>query len=251
MDNKERFSDRVDTYVKYRPSYPSDAIDYLYHQVGLSPNSMVADIGAGTGIFSKLLLARGSRVVAVEPNRNMREAAEAMLGETPNFHAVGGAAEATGLLDQSVDYIVCAQAFHWFDRRVTSVEFRRILRPGGKVVLIWNSRLTQGTPFLEAYEQMLQRFGTDYKQVNHKNISWDTLQSFFQKGWPQTARFDNTQVCDFDQLQGRLLSSSYCPAPGHPAYEPMMLELHRVFNAYNLDGHVNLKYETELYWGDV
>lgn len=116
MDSKERFTDRVDAYVKYRPTYPKEAIDYLYDTVGFRPLSEVADVGAGTGIFSKLLVERGSRVTAVEPNRAMREAAERTLGGEPNFRAVPGAAEATGLADRSVDFIVCAQSFHWFDR---------------------------------------------------------------------------------------------------------------------------------------
>ncbi len=251
MDSKERFSNRVDHYVKYRPSYPKEAIDYLYDTIGLRSSSDVADVGAGTGIFSKLLLERGSRVIGVEPNEAMREAAVKLLGEYENFRVVPGSAETTGLPDASVDFVVCAQAFHWFDRNLAKAEFHRILRPGGKVVLIWNSRLTQGTTFLELFERLLQTFGTDYVSVNHRNISHEGLRSFFEQDGPQVARFTNSQRFNFEGLKGRLLSSSYSPVPGHPNYEPMMKELRSIFNQTQEDGTVTIEYETEVFWGEV
>jgi SAM-dependent methyltransferase len=251
MDNKERFSNRVDTYVKYRPSYPKEAIDYLYEVVGLTPASLVADVGAGTGIFSELLLERGSRVTAVEPNQAMREVAESKLGQYAGFQAVPGSAEATGLADHSVDAIVCAQAFHWFDRAATGTEFKRILKPGGKVVLIWNTRLTGGTLFLEEYDQLLHEHGTDYATVNHRNISREMLESFFQEGSLQKAHFKISQLFDFDGLSGRLRSSSYSPPPGHPGFEPMMAALRALFDRNARDGYVSFNYETEVYWGEV
>lgn len=251
MDSKERFTNRVDAYVKYRPTYPKEAIDYLYETVGFRPESEVADVGAGTGIFSKLLVERGSRVTAVEPNRAMREAAERTLSGKPNFRAVAGAAEATGLADRSVDFITCAQSFHWFDRSAAQTEFRRILKPGGKAVLIWNTRLTHGTPFLERYEMLLHRYGSDYGQVNHRNVSREALLAFFRKDGMREARFAISQLFDFDGLSGRLLSSSYSPQPGHPHYEPMMAELRAIFDDCQQDGIVSFDYETEVYWGEV
>ncbi|NOV01046.1 class I SAM-dependent methyltransferase [Paenibacillus planticolens] len=251
MDSKERFSNRVDTYVKYRPSYPKEAIDYLYEVIGLHPQAEIADIGAGTGVFSKLLLARGSHVTALEPNKEMREAAAKMLGEESRFSIGSGSAEVTGLPDHSVDAIVCAQSFHWFDRSAAQAEFRRILKPGGKVVLIWNARLTRGSLFLEEYEQLLRTFSTDYKEVNHQNISPDILLSFFKPGTMQEARFTNGQVFDYEGLSGRLHSSSYCPVPGDPRYEPMMAELRNVFERNEQDGNVFFDYETQVFWGEV
>ncbi|WP_028610263.1 class I SAM-dependent methyltransferase [Paenibacillus harenae] len=251
MDNKERFSNRVDTYAKYRPSYPKEAIDYLYDTAGLRQESEIADIGAGTGIFSKLLLERGSRVIAVEPNDAMREEAEKQLGGEPGFRALTGAAEATGLPDRSVDFIVCAQAFHWFDRSAAQAEFSRILKENGKAVLVWNSRLTHGTPFLEEYDRMLRTFGTDYAKVNHKNITKEILYPFFKKDKLCEARFAYRQICGLEELSGRMLSSSYTPLMGHPDYEPMMEELRGVFNRNQENGNVSLEYETELYWGEV
>ncbi|WP_238653141.1 class I SAM-dependent methyltransferase [Paenibacillus piscarius] len=251
MNNGERFSNRVDSYVKYRPSYPSEAVDYLYNDIGLRPNSKIADIGSGTGSLSKLLLERGSEVIAVEPNQAMREAAEQRLASHPNFQSRSGSAEATGLPDQSVEFIVCAQAFHWFDQAAAQTEFRRILQPGGKVILLWNSRLTHGTSFREEYDQLLLTYGTDYAQVNHKNISEAMLVAFFKENTMHKSQFEMTQEFDFAGLRGRLLSSSYCPVPGHPNYNPMMTELQNIFDRHNQDGMVPFEYETEIYWGEV
>ncbi|MBW5448594.1 methyltransferase domain-containing protein [Cohnella sp. CFH 77786] len=251
MDSKERFSSRVDAYVKYRPGYPKEAIDYLYETEGFRAGAEIADIGAGTGIFTKLLLERGSKVAAVEPNREMREAAAAELGNDPNFRALPGSAEATGLPGASVDFVVSAQAFHWFDRDAARTEFRRILKPGGKAALIWNSRLTSGSPFLEAYEQLLHRWSTDYASVNHKNVSEEILAAFFQEGTMRTARFRNRQKFDYDGLKGRLLSSSYAPETGHPNHEPMLRELRELFDRSESDGLVSFDYETEIYTGEV
>ncbi|MDF2646952.1 MAG: methyltransferase [Paenibacillus sp.] len=250
-NHKERFSNRVDTYVKFRPSYPKEAIDYLYDVVGLRANVIIADIGAGTGIFSKLLLQRGSQVIAVEPNQAMREAAEQMLSGDVNFRTVPGSAEATGLPNESVDFIVCAQAFHWFDRTAAQAEFHRILKPGGKVLLIWNSRLEHGNAFREEYDLLLRTFGSDYEKVTHKNISQETLASFFKYDSMQLERFAITQVLDFEGLKGRLMSSSYIPVPEHPNFKPMMTELQHIFERHEQDGKVFFDYETEVYWGEV
>lgn len=251
MNSKEKFSNRVDSYLKYRPSYPKEAIDYLYDFVGLRSNSKILDIGSGTGIISKLLLERGSYLIAVEPNQAMREAAEQMLESNPNFQSIPGSAESTGLPNQSVEFIVCAQAFHWFDRSAAQTEFRRILQPGGRVILIWNSRLTNGTSFREEYDQLLNTYGTDYEKVNHKNISQTMLLSFFKEGSMHEVRFRMHQEFDFEGLRGRLLSSSYSPVPGHPNYNPMMTELRNLFDRNNQNGIVPFEYETEIFWGEV
>ncbi|WP_189014169.1 class I SAM-dependent methyltransferase [Paenibacillus marchantiophytorum] len=251
MENTERFSNRVDVYVKYRPTYPLAMMDYLYTVVGLQAGSRVADVGAGTGIFSSLLLERGSLVTAVEPNQAMRSAAIQSLANQLNFQAVSGSAEATGLPDQSVDFIVCAQSFHWFDRAATQAEFRRILKPGGQVILIWNARLTSGTPFLASYEHLLQTFGTDYEQVKHKNVSPEQLALFFKQDAMHQAQFKMSQALDAAALEGRLLSSSYSPLPGHANYEPMIAELKLIYERTNQDGVVHFDYETLVYWGEV
>jgi len=163
----DRFSSRVDDYQKYRPSYPMEIFPVLEAQCGLRESSVVADIGSGTGISSELFLARGNPVFAVEPNQPMRQAAELRLRRYPTFNSVDGRAEATGLATASVDFVLAAQAFHWFDFTVARTEFARILRPGGQLLLLWNERLTETSAFLREYERLLRTQAVDYNAVNH------------------------------------------------------------------------------------
>ena len=134
-------------------------------------SSTIADIGAGTGILSQLFLSNGNTVYAVEPNEPMRRAAIEWLGSDPKFHAGAGSAEETRLDTASADFVIAAQAFHWFDRQRCKREFARILRPGGWIVLLWNDRDETSMPFARDYEQLLVTFGKDYLQVKHRNIS--------------------------------------------------------------------------------
>ncbi|SDS43572.1 Methyltransferase domain-containing protein [Paenibacillaceae bacterium GAS479] len=251
MDNKERFSSRVEDYVKYRPSYPAEVLDEIMAQGELVAESAVADIGAGTGIFSGLLMERGLRVMAIEPNADMARAAWAQHGPNDLFGIMLAPAEETGLSSHSMDAIVCAQSFHWFDAEAARVEFARILKPDKRVFLVWNTRLLSGSPFLEQYEELLHRLGTDYGSVNHRNVNGDKLESFFREGTMTLKTFPNSQLFDFDGVKGRLLSSSYAPQPGHPKYEQMLEELRRIFDETQTDGTVSFDYETELYSGLV
>jgi len=149
-----RFSDRVENYVRYRPGYPPEMIETLKSECGLTPTRVVADIASGTGIWTRMLLEHGNGVFGVEPNAEMREAGEHLLAGFPNFTSVGGSAEATTLPDHSVDFVTAAQAAHWFKRDLARREFARILKQGGWLVLLWNERRTESTPFLRAYEQL-------------------------------------------------------------------------------------------------
>nr|WP_042360145.1 class I SAM-dependent methyltransferase [Geomicrobium sp. JCM 19055] len=251
MNMEHKFSKRVEDYVKYRPTYPREAIDYLYEHQIVSDHSTVADIGAGTGIFSKLLVERGTHVIAVEPDPVMRNASMKAIGDDQAFNTTAGTAETTGLEDHSVDAITCAQSFHWFDRVAVKEEFSRILKPGGKVALIWNKRQITGTSFMEGLEEVWHRYGIDYSKVNHKNIADEDLQAFFTDNTMHKARFQMQQTFDFEGLRGRVKSSSYTPMPEHENYEPMMAELQRLFNRYEQNGEVPFLYETELFWGRV
>jgi SAM-dependent methyltransferase len=248
-ESTTRFSNRVADYVRYRPGYPEGLVQTLRDEAGLKPASVVADIGSGTGISTELFLRQGCIVWAVEPNLEMREAAEAQFREQSRFHSVSTMAEATSLEAASVDLVVAGQAFHWFDVERTRTEFARILRPGGIVALFWNSRRLDTTPFLKNYEKLLQDFATDYQQVDHKRIDAAVLNQFFGGDHFQTRTFPNSQTFDFEGLRGRLLSSSYAPASGHSRHAPMLQELDRLFHEHETSGQIQFDYDTELFFG--
>lgn len=248
LASTQRFSDRVENYVRYRPSYPPEVVDLLKNAHGLSADSVVADLGSGTGISAVLFLQAGCTVHAVEPNRKMREAAEKLLAHHALFHSVDGSAETTTLPDHSVDFVVAAQAFHWFDAKAVRRECDRILKPGGWVVLIWNERQLDATPFLRAYENLLVKFSTDYATVRHENIDTGKLAQFFV-GPHETLVFANAQLFAFEGLKGRLLSSSYAPAEGHPRHEPMLDELRRIFDEHQQGDRVTFSYDTKVHVG--
>ena len=246
-----RFSNRVEYYIKYRPSYPDDVIEALGRECGLSGQSSIADIGSGTGLLSELFLKNGNRVLGVEPNREMREAGERLLQQYRNFTSVEGTAEATTLADHSVDFVTAGQAFHWFDRMKARAEFSRILKANGWVVLIWNDRLTDSSVFLRAYEALLQEFGTDYAAVDHRNVDADAITAFFAPQPVMLRKFENRQVFDFEGLKGRLLSSSYTPEPGHPNHQRMIDTLRALFDAHQVAGKVSFEYATLMYYGQL
>jgi SAM-dependent methyltransferase len=249
-DPTARFSDRVADYVKHRPGYPDALATTLQRELGLSSGSIVADIGSGTGISTDLLIRLGCEVFAVEPNADMRRAAESQFSGNARFHSVAGRAEHTTLADASVDAITAGQAFHWFDRVQARRECLRILRPGGKVALFWNTRRVDGTPFLVAYERLLIEFGTDYQQVNHRNVDPTALSAFFGGTFEQRV-FDHEQIFDFNGLRGRLLSSSYVPGASDPKHAPMLAALRRIFDEHQHDGRVRFGYDTELFFGPL
>lgn len=245
-----RFSDRVENYVRYRPGYPAEALRALQAECGLERAHVIADVASGTGIWTRMLLENGNEVIGVEPNAEMREAGERLLAGFPKFKSVAGTAEATRLAFQSVDFVTVAQAAHWFDREGARREFSRILKPGGWLVLLWNERLTDSTPFLRDYENLPLVYGIDYEQVRHERTT-DSVNEFFDPLPYQERVFPNRQEFDYAGLEGRLLSSSYAPGPGHPKHEPMIAELRRLFQAGATGGRVSFEYKTRVYFGRV
>ena len=244
----ERFSNRVENYTKYRPGYPPEMLDLFRDELNLQPSSVMADVGSGTGISAKFFLENGNTVFGVEPNKAMREAAESFLKGFPNFKSIDGTSENTTLEDKSVDVIIAAQAFHWFDKVKTRVEFKRILRENGFTALIWNERQLDSHDFLREYERFLVKFGTDYAQVRHENISNDILESFFQNKF-QKAVFQNSQILDFEGLKGRVLSSSYMPSEENSRFEEMITNLKNIFAKYERTNKIEITYDTNVYYG--
>jgi len=251
LQSTSRFSDRVDDYVRYRPDYPAALLEWLQRECGVTTDWLVADVGAGTGISSKMLLDAGYRVIAVEPNAPMRAAAETWLGGDANFSAVDGRADATGLDDASVDLVTVAQAFHWFDEETTRHEFARILKPGGLAAIWWNSRRLTGTPFLEGYEALLQTYGTDYTSVAERYADDVRMRAWFGAGYVGSGRFPHSQKLDFEALRGRLMSSSYAPKEGHPKHAPMLKALRDLFEACAEHGTISFDYDTRVFAGHL
>jgi len=248
-DPTRRFSSRVESYIRYRPRYPQPIIALLERECGLTPASVVADVGSGTGILSELFLAKGNRVFGVEPNPEMREAGQRLLAGYPGFISVDGRAEATTLPHASVDLVTAGQAFHWFDRPSARAEFARILKPGGWIVLIWNVRRKEATSFLRAYERLLLTYSIDYETVDHDRVTDTVIAKFFHPDSFSVRTFENRQIFDFQGLEGRLMSSSYVPEPGHPNHAPMLTELRSIFDAHGVDGAVIFHYDTAVYFG--
>lgn len=251
MDPTSRFSDRVENYVSFRPGYPEGVLEILRRETALTPRSRIADIGSGTGLSAELFLKNGNEVIGVEPNAAMRQQAERLLEHHRGFRSVNGTAEATTLPAHSVDHVIAGQAFHWFVPRLAREEFARILEPQGWVVLFWNRRRLDSTPFLHAYEELLQRFGTDYREVQHRNVDAARLEEFFAGGAFRHFTLYNEQSFDLDGLRGRLLSSSYTPKSTDPAYHVMLRELERVFEQHAEFGQVHFEYDVDIYVGHV
>ena len=246
----ERFSSRVGNYARYRPSYPQPAIDLLAARCGLSPTAVVADVGSGTGILSELLLARGAQVFAVEPNDGMRAAAEERLGAHPGFRSVQGSAEATTLGSGSIDLLVAGQAFHWFEVQPARREALRMIRDGGFGALLWNEHPPEGSAFLADYQALLLRHATEYASIAASRADEASMREFFG-GAMELATFPNRQTFDFEGLQGRLLSSSYAPEPGHPQYEPMMEGLRELFRRHERHAEIEFPYRTLVYFAQL
>lgn len=261
-DSQTRFSNRVADYIRYRPSYPAEVLKILQREAGLRANSVVADIGSGTGISAEMFLKHGCTVIGVEPNEPMRSAAERQLAGYSKFQSVAATAEQTTLDDASIDLVTAAQAFHWFDRARTRPEFSRILKPDGRFAILFNTRLVDASPFLQGYEALSLEFATDYTQIDHRNVDDRAVAEFFAPCKCEKRVVPNHQVFDFAGLQGRLLSSSYAPPSGHERHEPMLVALRRLFDEHAESGDssaaekypegtptVRVEYATEVYFG--
>lgn len=244
-----RFTQTVKDYIKYRPAYPNEILNVLANECGLTKEKIIADVGSGTGLLTKLFLDNGNVVYGVEPNQTMREAGEFYLKGYSHFHSVAGSAEATGLTNQSIDMITAGTAFHWFDPEKTKQEFKRILRSPGWVVLIWNVRDVAQSNLVRDYENLILQFSKDYKETNAEKFDKTIADTFFSPYVMQKAIFKNSQQFDWEGLKGRLLSSSYSLRPEDTRYDEMLRELKHIFHRYQKDGRVDFLYATKMYYG--
>ncbi len=250
-DVTKAFSRTVDYYDKSRPSYPAELFDFLEKKLDADGAHVIADIGSGTGIFTKLLLDRGHHVISVEPNDEMRKIAEENLAHYPFYKSVAAPAESTKLEDRSVDMITAATAFHWFNPELAKCEFKRILKPGGMCVLVWNIRDNK-IPMMQDYEVMMKNFVSDYEKVigNHYS-SEDVINDFFSPNEIETIELPNVQALDLAGFQGRILSTSYSPKPGDNNYKELLIASEDLFNKYKSSNKVNLYYRCKCYAGTL
>lgn len=250
-DPRERFSNLVEDYVKYRPEYPDIIISFLESKISFSKDWIIADIGAGTGKSSRPFIENGNRIIAVEPNKPMREASLELFSSYPNFSAQEGTAESTNLSARSVDLIIVAQTFHWLDILKTKVEFQRILKSGGWVLLLWNKRNDAHSEFMKSYNDFLDEYSTDYQEINLRRIDEKSYNLFFGKNGYQETAFDNHQQFDFTGLKGRYLSSSYAFGKGHPLHSEAINSLKALFDKHQTEDNIQMAYNTELYFGQL
>ena len=249
MNPTGRFTGLADVYAKYRPTYPVEAIELILSRCGLGAGSLLVDVGCGTGISSRLFAARGLQVVGIEPNPEMRAAAETTPVSPGNPRPIylDGRAEATGFPPHSADAVLAAQAFHWFEPEPALREFHRILRSGGWVILLWNER-DENDLFTAAYSAVVRTAPDTATVEMPRSRAGEPL---LHSAWFETAEravFRNTQTLDEEGLVGRALSASYAPREPVQAAE-FASALRAVFARYQQQGKVVLQYQTSVYLG--
>ena len=251
--NEERFTGKADIYDKYRPTYPQELIDYLYYEVGFSGIKTVADIGMGTGIFTRLLLERDISVCGVEPNADMLRVAKENLKEFRNIFYFKNKAEKTGISEQTMDFVTAAQAFHWFDRQAFKLECQRILKPGGKVVIIWNNRDDSNEFVIKDYDIRKKYAVGDKKGLSTLGSPPLDLSDFFADGLYDYKTFRNDLILNREDYTGMNLTRSYSPKEEQEPeeYHGFVKEMNELFDEYNIDGILNYPHFTESYVGGV
>lgn len=249
-DSTKNFSGRAEDYTAGRPTYAKEFIDYLYAAEQMSTKSVIADIGSGTGKFAKQLLEKGSKVFCVEPNEDMRNIAIKELQEFVQFTAVAGTASDTTLADEVADFVTTAQAFHWFDVEGFQKECKRILKPNGKVILIWNMRdmdadVNQGSYAI--YKTFCPRFKGFGGGIEKDDVR---IKKFFNEKY-ERLDFDNPLFYDKEKFVRRSLSGSYSLKMGDERYQEYIGKLEELFDKYAIDGVLEMPNQTVAYIGEV
>jgi ubiquinone/menaquinone biosynthesis C-methylase UbiE len=250
-DSYQRFSRVVENYIHYRPRYPQALAAFLAEECGLSSNHIIADIGSGTGLLTEVFLKNGNLVYGIEPNSEMRQAAEVQLKDYANFRSMDATAEETKLADKSIHFITAGQAFHWFKHDLARIEFERILVPAGWVVLVWNLPRYNSSPFDIAFNEIWQKY-IEFRTASAESDKVpDEITNFFAPKAIKIKSLDNYQICDFDALKGRVLSSSYSPDENNERYAPLIAELESLFERFQENGKVRLSYDTRIIYGQL
>lgn len=247
----DRFTATIENYLHYRPSYPKEVLQLAIDRCNLKKDDIIADIGSGTGFLSKLFLEHGNSVFGVEPNEAMRHAAQQYLKSYAHFHNIDGNAENTTLKNHSIDFITAGTSFHWFDATKAKIEFQRILRSQGWVLLVWNVRDIKHSKLVNEYENLILKFGKDYKNSRAQEFDKTAVSDFFAPNHMHTASFKNTQLFNWEGFKGRLLSASYSLREGESGYEDMLKALHLIFDHYQQNNMIEFLYETKVFYGQI
>lgn len=248
MNNTTRFDGKGEIYVRARPSYATELFDYIKNTLKIPQGSVFADIGSGTGIFTEQLLDCGYRVYAVEPNADMRKKAEEKLSANNDFTSINGADSHTKLIDESIDFITTAQAFHWFDADAFKKECKRILKPHGKVIIVYNSRDEQAA-CTKALADLCRKFSSEFHGFSN-GISDEKCRAFFD-GNCEIFRADNSQSYDRQGYINRVLSSSYSLRESDERYAEYLKEINIIFDTFAVNGTLTVPTYTVAYIGTI
>lgn len=250
--NETKFDGMGKIYAKFRPTYPHTFIEYICSNVGINHESIIADIGSGTGILTRQMLEIAKKIFAVEPNNDMRAVAENDLSNYKNFVSVNGTAENTALEKSSVDFITVAQAFHWFDRAKFKAECTRILKPEGKIILVWNSRDFNAKSVKDS-DIINRKYCPDFKGFSGgiRGAEYENGFEDFFTGKYEIKNFQNDFFYDLDGFIGRTLSASYALKEDDEKYPAYINELTECFNKHAIDGKMIIPNITKSYAGTV
>ncbi|MDE6558069.1 MAG: class I SAM-dependent methyltransferase [Clostridia bacterium] len=251
MNNEEKFSGKATDYDNARPAYAESLINALYSDFGFSTQSVIADIGSGTGIFTEQLLKRGNKVYGVEPNADMRKAGEERLKGYRDFVSVNGDAANTKLKTSSVDIVTVAQALHWFPLEEFSKECKRILKPNGQVVIVYNQRCNDfinkniDAAIARNCDIRSASTGAAYIELKRKRIN-----ELYHGKFIEISK-SNSLLMDKKKFLCYWLSRSYAPREGDTCYEPFVNDVAAIFDKYAKDGRITIKQKSEAYIGKV
>lgn len=247
----ERFSCKTENYSKCRPDFPDEMIEFLSKNV-FDQSSVIADIGSGTGRFTRRLLEKGNVIYGVEQNNEMRMKAEELLSQYSNFISVAGSAERTGLASKSLDLITVAQAFHWFDKEKCLAEFKRIIKDRGRVLILWDDLVSDYNDFSIEYRNVQSKFRNVEPESKGKRPSrTEMISGFFKNDEYETMSFAHELCQDFERIKGGSLSASFAPNPDEENYEPFILELKKVFDKHQKNGKVCTAFRSVCYLGEI
>ena len=247
MDNTQKFSGKADVYQQARPNYAQAMLDFIASKWQIGEGSLVADVGSGTGIFTRQLLGLGAKVYAVEPNVDMRTMAERLLGGYPNFVSVIGDAEHTTLPDHRINLVTAAAAFHWFDPNRFKHECKRILLPGGAVVLAWNE-MEMSAEINRGRERIYRKYCPNFRGFSGGNDQENLIKRNCFDGMLKEKRFPNPLCYDRQTFINRALSSSYSLIESDPGYEAYLAEIGDLFDQNALEGKIVLPQESVAYF---